>query len=308
MESQDDDGVQRRRCPLCGASVARSAAFYRGDPELRSCSLCGLVYSLALAPSYSKAYDLGFSQERPFIYPARAAALEDIARRSFALAGGRRLLDVGCGDGHLLSLCQPRFSVVGVEPCADLAEYAARLTGVEVIGNEFEDGVVPRDSFDVVTAIQVLEHVDDPLRFVATARSSLKRGGILVLEVPSVDAPHFLAYRATRIRAFVSNGRGVIRNHVTYWSPSTVRRLLAATDMHLLQVVTGRWGVKYRGAKGRLGALLDPLLDQLGVGGILAIARRPERDAKRVANVPDASVPAGCPQGRVAEWNTHDRG
>ena len=100
-----------------------------------------------------------------------------------------RILDIGCGGGLLLHSFQarhPDWTVAGVEPTPNFAELAARRLGCIVHTGGYREGLfeIP---FDLITIIQVLEHVSDPVAFLGTARNDLADGGFLYVEVPDVS-------------------------------------------------------------------------------------------------------------------------
>jgi len=121
-----------------------------------------------------------------------------LAEKVRALAP-RSLLDVGCGDGRLLSLLAP-----DIPACqgVDLSEAAIRFARAFVPAASFavEDAADLSGSFDVVTAIEVLEHVPDDgvIGFLQTLGARCRAGGTVILSVPSVNVPlnkkHFRHY------------------------------------------------------------------------------------------------------------------
>jgi len=98
---------------------------------------------------------------------------------------GLRILDIGCGGGLLAEpMARHGAIVVGVDASPgniSAAKRHAALHGVEVeyrLG-EPSDAVPVEEKFDVVMALEVVEHVSDVHAFLATATSRLKPGGIL---------------------------------------------------------------------------------------------------------------------------------
>jgi 2-polyprenyl-6-hydroxyphenyl methylase/3-demethylubiquinone-9 3-methyltransferase len=127
--------------------------------------------------------------------PARLAFIRDQALARFARDGearapfaGLRLLDVGCGGGLLTEpMSRLGFSVTGVDPserniaiaaahAADLGlEVDYRATTVEAL---IDDG---EPAFDVVLAMEVIEHVAEPAVFLKDCARLLEFGGLLIV-------------------------------------------------------------------------------------------------------------------------------
>ena len=97
-----------------------------------------------------------------------------------------RLLDVGCGGGLV---CEPMARlgarVVGTDPAASVISVArshARDHGLEIDYQceDVENLSAKRQHFDIVLAMDVIEHVENPSRFVADCAGLLKPNGLLV--------------------------------------------------------------------------------------------------------------------------------
>lgn len=99
---------------------------------------------------------------------------------------GRRLLDIGSGPGYFLDAGVHRgWDVLGFEPSASAAAYAAKR-GRNVVNDTFSrEKAAPHGLFDVVMLSLVLEHVPDPARVLAEAKQILKPNGLLCVIVPN---------------------------------------------------------------------------------------------------------------------------
>jgi len=96
-----------------------------------------------------------------------------------------KLLDVGCGSGSYgASLLRLGWSVDGIEPDRAAAERALRA-GLRVQTCSIEEAELPPAHYDVITFWHVLEHLEDPVNALRRARASLRKGGILYIEVPN---------------------------------------------------------------------------------------------------------------------------
>ncbi len=100
-----------------------------------------------------------------------------------------RILDVGCATGILLSGMQRYgWDCYGVEPDLNAAEYARNRFGLEVFYGQLEDAEFPDHYFDVVTMIDVFEHIYDPLMAMKEVLRILKPGGHFIGNIPNADA------------------------------------------------------------------------------------------------------------------------
>lgn len=95
---------------------------------------------------------------------------------------GDRLLDIGCYDAALIEAVRPRVaSAVGIDP---LATPSQREKVTILRGTVPGDAPLDAESFDCITMLATLEHVEDPLALSRACHRLLKPGGRLVLTVP----------------------------------------------------------------------------------------------------------------------------
>ena len=126
--------------------------------------------------------------------PLRVGYIRDRAAERFGrdvkLMGclkGLRILDIGCGAGILSEpLARLGAELVGIDPAAENIE-AARLhasesgIAVDYRATTAETLAEAGERFDVVLAMEVVEHVVDVPAFVATCAGMVKPGGLLVM-------------------------------------------------------------------------------------------------------------------------------
>lgn len=152
------------------------------------------------------------------INPLRLGYIRDRAAEIFAPASpakplqGLTLLDVGCGGGLVtLPLARLGADALGLDASAD-GVGAAQIRAAELgSAAQFRCGmaeelVAEGQSFDIVTALEILEHVPDPKALVATLAALVKPGGLLVTS--SIN-------RTAKARAFAIFGA----EKVLKWAP-----------------------------------------------------------------------------------------
>lgn len=265
-----------RPCPLCGGKKPQNfKVFFDGFVKVYKCCTCGFVAQYpgpgqdTIETNYEDSYSLDFTKKQEFMYPERRAVLQDIVDRIIENSGPGRILDVGCGDGHFLHLCDKKgFECNGLEYSKQLSSYASTKVSGHIHQGKYEKSTYPEGSFDVITFIQVLEHIPDPISVLKIAHYHLRPGGLLVVEVPSVLAPHFLIYGVTKIKWFVTF-KGIIKSHVNYFSPGTLSAFADKTNFKKKEVITGRWKYKYSGLLRVVASFTDPMMNATGIGGIL---------------------------------------
>ncbi len=105
------------------------------------------------------------------------------------LKKGDRILDAGAGGGEVVYVMR-RFErdAIGIEPDEAYGRHAREVLGVPVDTGFVQDVSFPPNRFDVVTMYHSLEHVEDPLAILVRLRSWMVENGVLLVEVPNVEA------------------------------------------------------------------------------------------------------------------------
>ena len=116
---------------------------------------------------------------------------------SFTPLAGKSALDVGCGAGLLCEpLARMGAAVTGLDAAPEniaAARIHAGLSGLEI---DYRAGSVEQldgRTFDLVTSLEVIEHVSDPAGFVRGLADELAPGGLLVISTPNRTALSRLA-------------------------------------------------------------------------------------------------------------------
>ncbi|MGH9550330.1 MAG: class I SAM-dependent methyltransferase, partial [Terriglobales bacterium] len=139
----------------------------------------------------------------------------EAVRSCIPLRSDVRWLDFGCGNGGLVRHCLENLacSVWGYEE-GWIRDQAVNL-GIPLMTNDAVDAAV--GTFDVITAIEVVEHLVDPVKELRRIRSLLKPGGLLFVTTGNA-APH-------RERLF-EWGYFLPEVHISLFEPRTLARAL----------------------------------------------------------------------------------
>ena len=102
-----------------------------------------------------------------------------------AMPSGSRLLDVGCGTGANLKAFNKEFERVGIDASDAAVEFCQQRGLTSLVQAKIEQSGLEQNTFDVVTALDVLEHVDDDMQALRELLRVSKPGGFLVITVPA---------------------------------------------------------------------------------------------------------------------------
>lgn len=179
---------------------------------------------------------------------------------------GRTALDVGCGAGLLAEpLARLGARVTGVDAAPEniaVARAHAAGAGLEIDYHQGELAALGLGTFDLVTCLEVIEHVADKPAFIAQLAAHLAHDGLLVLSTPNrTTRSRLLLVGAAEAVGTIPRGTHDWREFVT---PQELRDLLAAAGL----VASEPKGVAWSPSKG-LHLASDMSLD------FLLTARRP---------------------------------
>lgn len=117
-----------------------------------------------------------------FWFIAKRRYLSVVLDKYFSQGG--KMLDVGCGTGAVMEFLKSRGDVSGVDMSDEALAYC-RQKGLKVEKGLANEIPYKENTFDAVFALDVLEHLDDPVGAVKEARRVLKNGGLFIATVPA---------------------------------------------------------------------------------------------------------------------------
>ena len=126
-----------------------------------------------------------------------------------ALDEGSSILDVGCFDGGFLEPLVSRFPCHGIE-IHPMARKRAEGKGIDIIGSDFS---AISGSFDCITALDVIEHVERPRVFLQDCLAAVRPGGFVLISTGNLDA---LPFRWIGSRYWYCT----IAEHISFVSPA----------------------------------------------------------------------------------------
>lgn len=228
-------------CVLCRSARVEKFLSLNGQYSLNRCLDCSLV-RLDPIPSADQLSELyssgGYYSEGGSGYSDYAGQRKSLTAtykkmiqrlKGSSLTAETVVLEVGSGLGYFLDAVKPHCrSVVGIE-LDQAAVSRMQERGLSATRESLEE-FSSDERFDLIVAIQVLEHFPDPLSTVNKIRNLLTPGGKFVVVVPNFDSP----LRRVLGRRWPSYK---VPEHLTYFTPSTLRLLLASVGASAMEEI-----------------------------------------------------------------------
>lgn len=267
------------QCPICKSTEFENAIKAR-DVQIRHCLGCDFYYNEKMPVDtgdlYSDEHYLPVSKQSYLSivdYRKRRFGTErlDLLEQTLGTLQGKTLLDMGCGTGWFLYLAKERgMNVVGVELGDELREFTKAELNMPIYKTLEE----VKESIDVITMFDLIEHVENPVELIETCKTKLSKEGIVLAFTPQYDS---LAFHVAKEHTNL-----IKTEHLTYFTKPSVYKLSELTGMDCIYYVTK--GIDCGDLKGlfeyqnkphlaeaieELADLLQPIIDQAECGNHL---------------------------------------
>ncbi|MBI4662353.1 MAG: class I SAM-dependent methyltransferase [Verrucomicrobia bacterium] len=268
-------------CPLCRAEKSHklvATVWKAPEASVYQCASCRIVY---LHPIMTPEEERLFYEADFTRYMAgRGQEGQRNAEDNFAKNRGEaerrhdqlrpwlrkesRVLEIGSATGFLLeALRREGASVTGVEPGPEYRAYACER-GLQTYASMAE---VSLETFDLILAYYVLEHLRDPVGYLKDLRRRLAPGGAVALEVPNVEDALAWFYQLAAFDRFYWQ-----KAHYFYYSRMTLRAVLERAGFARVSIFPVQrydfsnhlhWLLKGEpGGKGKYSDIFDEKLDR----------------------------------------------
>ena len=143
---------------------------------------------------------------------------------------GKKLLDLGCGGGEFLWIMQNLgYQVYGVDFNENAINFAKNYLGINK--NIYKEDVISflegkKEGYDVITAFEIVEHLDNPKRLIELVYQALKPGGYFVASVPN----------RKRFFGKITPPEDYPWRHLTRWDTSSLNSLIKIYPFEIMAV------------------------------------------------------------------------
>lgn len=188
-------------CPICGYNQNIFVRKWAKGYDALKCRNCNLIFASpmkGLNSIYDQAYEEGNEYN---VYLEMAKTLKIKGRRALGWPYktllryiknkdlcGETIFEVGCGCGHFIYLMNSLgYESNGCDISSSACRVAKGMFNLDIINSEFNEATIDEKTLDMVIAFELIEHLEDPLKFLKVVQSKLKHGGYLFLSTPNAE-------------------------------------------------------------------------------------------------------------------------
>lgn len=212
--------------------------------QLLRCNKCSFAFCKEIPSSqnfFSKRYDIRFDPKAEVENNFKDKINQDVINtvsKTYNKKG--KFLDIGSFAGNLLVQAKKKgFDCYGVEANVTMAKYTKENLGLNIFCGEVANIEFNNLKFDVITLIDVLEHLFEPKKIMQRCSEILEKDGIVYIKVPN--------YLPQRIKQDIANAIGISNlgifttfGHINQFSPKSLFRLAEECGLKPIEHFTAR--------------------------------------------------------------------
>ncbi|HOS48127.1 MAG TPA: class I SAM-dependent methyltransferase [Bacteroidia bacterium] len=222
-------------CLLCSGNHF-TAVYPTEHPGLMKCTQCSLIF-------FNKKPSLDELLANYNNYPRKDGISPITIKRYHQLLGRfnkfrktGKIIDVGCGNGHLLEEAKKlNWEVYGTE-FTDTAVDLCIKKGISMQKGVLDVSNYEENSFDCLFFIEVIEHINNPKEELEKFHKLLRKGGLLYITTPNFNS---ISSKHLKSRWSIVE----YPEHLAYYTPNTLHKILTEAGFKKSQLFTSGLGI-----------------------------------------------------------------
>lgn len=158
--------------------------------------------------------------QRHWWYRARRQILEDLIRREVRPPKDASILEIGCGTGHNLAMLGQFGHVDAIELDDESRAIAQGRLGRDIMSARLPELTgIAKGHYDLIAALDVIEHIDDDKGAIAAIATKLKPGGKFLMTVPA--------------HPWMWSAHDTVNHHKRRYSKAGLKKLIQSSPLRL---------------------------------------------------------------------------
>ncbi len=258
---------ERHHCLVCASAELKSIRieknslsihpdlkpYFERDSVLVACQKCEMAFveSIPASSKFFSALYAGTDRDVSidFNYSGKLSIFSQIKKTILKFKKNGELLDIGAGTGAFVNFMKDTFKTTGVELGSAAREFACSKS-LNVIAAPIEKLPFPDQQFDVVTIIDVLEHLTNPRQALDEIYRVLKVEGLLYIKVPNYKIQ---AFKQSFLNYLQLSSEGIMGNyvHINHFNPRSLQEISKISGFEVLDngfSDSEMWNLKWKEA------------------------------------------------------------
>lgn len=226
-------------CPLCAGKEFGDVVRRADGLSIVRCGACGLAFlnPRPVAEEISRLYEhdyydgetgrgVGYSaySRSASVMKSYPPYMWNLLQQEAPIRPGWRTLDIGCAFGHMVYwMSKAGARATGIDLSSEGVTWGRKKLGLDLRQTTLEALEEPDGSFDLVTMIDLIEHVPDLSAFMARLKALLKPGGVAFVQTPNFESFQTWGQRHVFLRFSLE--------HLLYFEAATLSELFRRSGM-----------------------------------------------------------------------------
>lgn len=225
-----ETGNHHSKCLISGSGKLKPLKGYEKDYLVKSMPV-GFVFCSRIPTEQEliECYE-GYTRE-DYVSPLTVKRYRALLDKFEPYRKTGKILDVGCGTGAFLKEAKTRgWEVYGTE-YTEKAIAICKSLGINMQAGKLDPSLYEKDSFDVITSFEVMEHINNPQEEIQNIRQLLRPGGLFYFTTPNFNS----------LERYLLKGKYNIINypeHLSYYTKKTADYLFKKNGFAKKKLVT----------------------------------------------------------------------